>query len=74
MFALRRAKKMDPSKIGAARTHEGSVSVFVPADGSSNNTGTARRVTCNTKAALDELLMRQLNITSEKFVKSWPVN
>ena len=78
MFALRKARQINPSKIGVARAHEGNVTVLIPSAGSSSssnndNAGTSRRITCNTRTALDEILMQQLNITSDKFVKKWPV-
>ena len=72
MFALRKAHQMDPNKIGVARTREGNVTVQVPADGSSNDNNSTQRITCNTRAILDDLLMKHLNIKSDKFVKSWP--
>ena len=69
MFVLRKAKQQNPDKIGVARSQEGNVTVLVPADG---DAGRSRRVSCNTRASLDQLLREQLNVSSDKFVKNWP--
>ena len=69
MYALRKAKQLNPEKIGVARTHEGNISVQIPAD---RNGGHGRRVQCNTRATLDQLLAEQLNVTSAKCGKNWP--
>ena len=71
MYVLRKAKQMDPTKIGNARTSEGSISVNIPA---ASGVSQGQRVQCNTKAALDQLLRAQLNLTSDHFVKKWPIN
>ena len=69
MFALRKARQMDPTKIGAARSHEGNISVFIPSEEEGRN---GRRMACNTRSALDEILQDHLGITSQQFVNKWP--
>ena len=69
MFALRKAKQLHPNRIGAARSHEGSISVFIPSEEEGRQ---GRRIACNTRTALDELLEDQLGVTSQQFVKKWP--
>ena len=69
MFVLRKARQMNSNKIGTARSNDGSISVNLPAD---EDGGRGKRVICNTRASLDELLRTQLNVTSDRFVKNWP--
>ena len=67
-FALRKAKKMEPSKISYLRSFNGNVTVYFP-----DNTITPnKKMIVNNKESLDNLLGKLMNIDSSNFITNWP--
>jgi len=71
MYILRKAKQQFPQSILNARTMDGNITLFLPADSPNSP---PRRLTVNTKQALDDILLKQINKTSADFTTDWPQN